>query len=186
VSRYAVLAGVALIASCATASDGQQMPIDAHRPDTPTPVDAAVDMCPSGLTCQTSTVLGTVSGDTGADTLTAMGYQSAWFQVRVTEDYNDPISGRSLRLSAKLTSPSMVDFDVFVYLNFGNDVVECSTSVGTTTKNGTIDETRVQWGEGSTPNGNNDSRTASIEIRPISGACATAQMWQLTVQGNWN
>ena len=189
VSWYGALAGVALMTACASAGSG---PGDAQATaDTPRPIDAAisidapVNMCPSADTCATATMLGTVSGDTGNMKLTAMGYQAAWLRVRVTENNSD-LAGISLRGSAKLTSPGAVDFDVFVYLNTGSDVIECSTTVGTTTTNGTVNLTRAEWGEGTISNGESDSRTLSIEVRPISGACAPAQMWQLEVEGNWN
>jgi hypothetical protein len=189
VSRYGFLAGLALMASCASA--GSEGPADApaadaRRPaDAAIPIDAPMNVCPSAATCQTAMTLGQVSGDTGNMKLTAMGYQSAWFRVRVTEDNND-IIGLTLRGSAKLTSPSAADFDVFVYVNAGSDVIECTTTTGTTTTNGTVNQVRAEWGEGTIPNGSNDSRHMSIEVRPISGTCAPNQMWQLEVEGNWN
>jgi hypothetical protein len=190
VSRYAVISGLTLMASCAGAGDGSGDPstLDAPRaPDAaihPDPPPAPMNVCPSAQTCQAATMLGTVSGDTDSTTLTVTGYRSAWFRVRVTENYND-IFGYKLRVSAKLTSPAAVDFDVFVYVNAGSDVIECSTTVGTPTTNGTMNETRTQWGEGSAPNGVDDDRDVSIEVRPISGTCAPNQMWQLAVEGNW-
>lgn len=190
-SRYPALAGLALLASCASAGDGTGSgPVDARvTADAPRPIDAAIDapvnMCPSSATCATAMTLGAISGDTGNMKLTAMGYQSAWLRVRVTEDDSD-ILGNSMRASAKLTSPAGIDFDVFVYLNAGSDVIECSTTVGTTTTNGTVNQVRAEWGETTISNGSSDSRNVSIEIRPISGACAPGQMWQLEVEGNWN
>jgi hypothetical protein len=178
------------MASCAAAGDGLGDPpaVDEPRaPDAAIPTDAPmppVDMCPSADTCQAAMMLGTVSGDTDSATLTASGYRSAWFRVRVTEDYSG-LPGYKLRVAAKLTSPAAVDFDVFVYINTGSDVVECSTKVGNTTASGTVNETRTEWGEGSSSNGINDSRSVSIEVRPISGTCAPNQMWQLAVEGNW-
>lgn len=187
-SRYVTLPGLALIASCASA--GNEAPADAPadgRPpiDAAIPVDAAVNMCPSAATCQTAMVLGQVSGDTNNQRLMAAGYQAAWLRVRVTEDDND-FPGLTLRVAARLTSPPGVDFDVFVYVNAGSDVVECSTTTGTTTTNGAVNQVRAEWGEGGVPNGVSDSRHVSIEVRPISGACAPSQMWQLEVEGNWN
>ncbi len=190
-TRYGLLAGMAptalmaLVASCASAGDAtpDARPIaDAPRADAP-PADAPVDMCPSAATCGTATMLGSVSGDTGNQTLTAMGHQAAWLRVRLTEDYND-VDGVAMSVSAKLTSPAGVDFDVFVYLNEGNDVVECSTTTGTTTTAGNVNTTRAVWGEGTFSNGSPDDRWVSIEIRPISGVCAPAAMWQLEVVGN--
>ncbi len=188
-SRYVTLAGLALIASCASA--GNEGPADAPgadaRPsiDAAIPIDAPMNVCPSAATCPAAMMLGQVSGDTANQRLTASGYQSAWFRVRVTEDDND-FPGLTLRAAAKLTSPPGVDFDVFVYVNAGSDVTECTTTTGTTTTNGALNEVRAEWGEGAVPNGSSDSRNVSIEVRPISGTCAPNLMWQLEVEGNWN
>ena len=183
------MALTSLITACASAGtapeDAKPVTSDSRPVDSMPPDTQPVDMCPSAATCQTAMMLGTVSGDTQNQKLTAMGYQSAWLRVRVTENDSD-IAGVSMRVSALLTSPPGVDFDVFVYLNAGTDVVECSTTVGTTTTSGTVNRTRAEWGEGLASNGSSDSRNVSIEIRPISGTCASTSMWQLEVEGNWN
>lgn len=181
--------GLALVTACASAGapgDGDPgidapRPVDARIIDTPPP-----DLCPSMQTCQTPTMLGQISGDTNSPMLTAMGYQSAWLRVRVTEDYNDILNGRSLRALVRLTSPASADFDVFTYVNKSDDEIECSTTIGTPTMNGTVNEVKAQWGEGGSPNASNDSRWLSIEIRPVSGRCNPSQTWQLVVQGNAN
>ncbi len=168
--------------------DAAKQPADAPTvpPDTePPPMDSPpANLCPSTATCQTATQLGNVSGDTGNAKLSAMGHQSAWFRVRVTEDDSD-VFGLTLRVAAKLTSPASNDYDVFVYLNSGSDVVECATTSGTTTTNGTINENRAEWGEGGFSNGSDDSRDVSIEVRPIGTSCAAAAPWTLEVEGNW-
>jgi hypothetical protein len=87
-----------------------------------------------------------------------------------------------LHLSATVTSPAGVDFDVAVYLNPDNDVVECSAAAGTQTTTGSVKETRASWGD---TFATSDSRYVSIEIRRLSGSCAPAQMWQLDVEGDW-
>jgi hypothetical protein len=181
------MAGLALMTACASAGSGEdnQVRPDAPRPSVDArPVDAFVDLCPTMQTCQAAMTLGQISGDTGSQMLTAMGHQAAWFRVRVTED-SSAVGGRSLRALAKLTSPAAVDFDVFTYVNEGSDDVECSTKLGNTTTNGTVNEVKAEWGEGSISNGNSDSRWMSIEVRPVSGMCAPSQTWQLVVQGNW-
>jgi len=180
------MASLALMTACAAAGSGE----DIHgKPDAPKPpvdarpLDAFVDLCPTMQTCQTAMTLGQISGDTGGQMLTAMGHQAAWFRVRVTEDDNS-LDGRKLRALVRLTSPSAVDFDVFTYVDEDNDNVECTTKVGTTTTNGTVNEVKPQWGEGGVPNGSSDTRWLSIEVRPISGTCTTSQTWQLLVHGN--
>jgi hypothetical protein len=178
-----------LVASCASAGEGTadaRPAADGPSADSP-PIDAPpVDMCPSAATCQTAIQLGSVSGDTQNQKLTAMGHQAAWFRVRVTEDYSNILYGRSLRAAAKITSPPGVDFDVVLYVNSGADVIECSSTTGTKTTTGSVTQSRAQWGEGADPNGSDDDRWISIEVRPLSTACAPGAVWQLEVEGNWN
>lgn len=150
------------------------------------PSDSALATCASTDVCQSAMMLGTVSGDSNNVKLTASGYQSAWFRVRVTED-NSSVGGLSLRVAAKLTSPSAPMFDVFVYLNAGSDQIECSTTTGTVSTSGTTKQVRAEWGEGTISNGSDDGRDVSIEVRPLSqSGCAQAAMWQLEIEGNWN
>jgi hypothetical protein len=148
------------------------------------PPDAA-DLCPSADTCAAAMMLGSVSGDTQNQKLMASGYRSAWFRVRVTEN-DDNFPGLTLRVASKLTAPSGVAFDTFVYVNAGNDVPsECSTTTGTKTTNGGVTQVRAEWGEGGIPNGSDDSRNVSIEVRPVGTNCSPSAMWQLEVEGNW-
>jgi hypothetical protein len=141
--------------------------------------------CTSTALCSSATTLGMVSGDTGAMTLSASGYQSAWFRVRVTEDYRDA-PGLALRVLAKLTSPAGAGFDVFVYVNATSDTIECNTTTGTVITSGNVKEVRAEWGEGFIPNGADDSRHVSIEVRPAGGtSCTMGQTWQLKIDGNW-
>jgi hypothetical protein len=175
---------IVALTACASAGKGDHgVPVDApiKQPDAR---DAAVNECPSTDTCAAAISLGTVSGDTGNMKLTAMGYRAAWFRVRVTED-NNGINGKPLRMSAQVTSPAGEDFDAIVYLNAGSDAVECSTMVGTSSTAGNVKITKAEWGEGSVPNGSNDSRNVSVEIRPAGSACAPAQMWQLEIAGDY-
>ncbi len=188
-----------LLVACASAGNGEITPSDSKPPsdspiplpqDSPPPADSqgpdgpAQNLCASAATCQTAIALGAVSGDTSNIKLNVSGHQSAWFRVRVTED-DDNFPGLTLRFGAKLTSPSTNDYDVFVYVNAGSDLVECSTTVGTTSTNGTINENLAEWGEGTIPNGSSDSRDVSVEIRPVGATCAAANPWSLEVQGNW-
>jgi hypothetical protein len=190
-------APVVLLVGCAAAGTATDLPPDSGKPpqDSPLPQDSMlepdappdtppVDLCASAATCQTAILLGETSGDTGNTRFNTSGFQSAWFRVRVTENDED-FPGLSLRFGAKLTSPASNDYDVFVYVNTGSDVVECSTTTGTTTTNGTVNENLAEWGEGTIPNGSDDDRTVSVEIRPIGTNCQATAPWQLEVQGNW-
>lgn len=189
-----------LLVACASAGNGEIIPPDSKAPgdsaiplpqDSQPPADSqepdgpAQNLCASAATCQTAIALGAVSGDTSNIKLNVSGHQSAWFRVRVTEDDDEPFPGLTLRFGAKLTSPSTNDYDVFVYVNAGSDQVECSTTVGTTSTTGTINENLAEWGEGAIPNGSDDSRNVSVEIRPVGATCAATNPWSLEVQGNW-
>lgn len=153
--------------------------IDAPRPD------AMVNLCPGTTTCAGAMMLGTVSGDTGNAKLTASGYQAAWFRVRVTED-NDGFPGLSLRVAAKLTFPPTVGFETFVYVNAASDVAaECAIMTGTRTTVGNVQTVKAEWGEGTIPNGLDDDRNVTIEVRPVGMNCSPSATWSLEVEGNW-
>lgn len=169
--------------------------VDAGAPD-PAPVgnppgDAApgdagpAATCQSSDACATATTLGTVSGDTGNQMLTAQGSRAAWFRVRVTED-GTSVDGAPLRVLARLTPPAGEDFDVRIYVNPDSDVVECTRTTGTATTSGTVKEVRASWGNNSVFDGNDDSRDVSIEVRPLSGSCSPTATWQLVIEGNGN
>jgi hypothetical protein len=206
---------VALAAACAIGQNGDAIdaafggPADApvshpgdpdaavsHPPDASVshPPDAMVATgpdastafpCSSGATCPGAMSIGQVSGDTGNAMLSTSGAQSAWYTVRVTED-DSSIFGLSLRVAAHLTSPASADFGVFVYLNPNSDVQECNTPTGTLSTSGSTKTVKAEWGESGTfSNGSDDSRTVSIEVRPLSGTCAPGQTWQLVVEGDW-
>jgi hypothetical protein len=116
----------------------------------------------------------------------ASGYKAAWYRVRVSEDDSD-VFGLSLRVAAKLTSPSAGMFDVFVYVNTGSDVVECATTTGTVSTSGNTKQVRAEWGESTFSNGSDDGRNVSIEVRPLAtSGCSPSAMWQLEIEGNWN
>ena len=90
-----------------------------------------------------------------------------------------------MQLTAQLTSPASENYDVFTYVNGGTDVIECNTPTGTASTSGTTDTLAIHWGESGTfSNGNDDSRTVSIEIRPIGTTCSSSQLWQLSVRGD--
>jgi hypothetical protein len=161
---------------------------DAAVPDTAMSVDAPIDasshICTSSDTCDGATSLGSLSGDTGSQQVTAMGTRAAWFRVRVTEN-DGSVTAVPMQLHVTLTSPATADFAPFVYINTDTDVVECSRTIGTTTTNGKTRRIDAEWGEtGSVANGVDDSRFASIEIRSLSGTCGPDQAWQLVVVGN--
>lgn len=169
---------------------GSQAPVDASPP----PIDAAgeppgdaalADSCHSSDKCINAVTLGTVSGDTGHDTLAAKGSRAAWFRIRVTEN-DDSFAGVPMHVLARLTPPPGAAFDVIVYANPDSDVVECTTPLGTTSTSGNVTQVRASWGEDVVTDAEDDSRDVSIEIRPKSTTCSDGAQWQLAIDGNWN
>lgn len=195
--RLVVAAAIGLSA-CASAESGAPVDAGVGRVDSAslsrdsstadmssTDASPANSNCSTAQTCSTAMMLGTVSGDTGAATLSANGYQAAWFRVRVTEDYSEEI-GLALRVLAKVTSPSGAAFDAFVYVNASTDTIECNTTTGTVTTSGNVKNVHAEWGEGFIPNGADDGRDVTIEVRPAGGtSCSSGQTWQLQIEGNW-
>lgn len=169
----------------ADASGRQDAGITSDSAVSPDATTVTPNTCATTVTCTSGQMLGTVSGDTGAGTLSASGYQAAWYRVRVTEDFSDA-PGLALRLAARLTGPTAGAFDVFVYVNPSADQLECNTTTGTVTTSGTVKEVRAEWGESLIPNGGDDSRDVAIEVRPATGtACAASATWSLQLSGNW-
>jgi hypothetical protein len=159
--------------------DASELPLDA-----PLVFDAPQAQCTSGATCAASPLLGSVSGDTGTTMVQSSGYQSAWYQVRVSED-DSGVFGVPMKVTATLTSPADVNYDLYLYVNKGSDVVECATASTSSTSAGTSDSAHLSWGESGTfSNGSNDDRTLSIEVRYVSGTCATTKPFQLVVVGD--
>ncbi len=151
-------------------------------------VDASNDSgpgpsCASPNTCPASQDLGSVSGDTGSGTRTSSATTSKWLKVRITED-DDGIIGSKLKVRISLSSPPGSNFDLYAYLPGGSSGVLCTGPTSSSTNSGAPDEVTFDWGEGLVPNGSDDSRNVSIEVRHVSGTCAAGQSWTLTVRGN--
>jgi len=153
--------------------------------------DAAVDgappvvVCTSPNACLTASDLLSVSGDRNADVKTAQGAGSQWLKVRVTEDDNSVI-GAALRAKIELQSPAGTNYDLYVYRASGESGQECSMVAGSSTSTGGSDSVSQSWGEGLIPNGSDDSRNLSVEVRWVSGSCAPGSKWTVTVRGNTN
>ncbi|HUS32924.1 MAG TPA: hypothetical protein VMZ53_30690 [Kofleriaceae bacterium] len=190
-----LLVACVLVAGCASAGSGD-------RPDASgggkqdgsiIKMDAALQIdapsmstgCTSSQQCTSAMMLGNVSGDSGNAKLTAQGYQSAWYRVRVTED-NSTVVPLTLRMAARVTSPPGMTFHVATYVNTGSNAVECATTVGSPTTAGNTEEIKIEWGEmGTFSNGSDDGRDVSIEVKAPASGCSSSLMWQLEVEGNW-
>jgi hypothetical protein len=104
--------------------------------------------------------------------------------VRATED-DSSVFGTSMALTVQLTSPPGTNYDLFLYINTGSDTVACTNVSASSTSTGTADQAHLSWGESGTfSNGDDDGRTVSIEVRPVSGTCTPGATYQLTVIGD--
>jgi hypothetical protein len=190
---------LAMLGACAQATAPNGTPTDAPATKTDAasgapmdaphsvPMDAPMTTatCTTAVTCATATTLPQITGDDGdGNTVaTASGYQAAWYSIRVSEQ-DSSILGYPMSTNTTLTSPSGVMFDLFVYVDTGNDDIDCSTPTGTVTTSGATESSNIEWGEGSVANDSDDSRTVSIEIRPKSGdSCSSAATWSLQITG---
>jgi hypothetical protein len=146
--------------------------------------DAGSASCASPNACVGATDLGSISGDTGAGVKTAQGSGSQWFKIRISED-DSGVLGTSLLAKAQLTSPPGTNFDLHMYVasNSGGATVECSSVTKSSTTTG-ADSATAQWGEGALPNGGDDGRNVTVEVRWVSGTCTPSAKWTLTVRGN--
>lgn len=183
------------LVGCATAgSPSNPMPDSSNQQHLDGPVqkmDAPVQMdapsqatCDSGMTCAQAMNIGQVDADQNSDTKTAMGYESAWFSVRAHEGDSSPFAA-GMKLTINLTSPAGENFDLYAYVNTGTDVTECTTVSGQSTNTSGTDQVQLRWGESGTfSNGNDDSRTVSIEVRPVSGTCSAGNQFTLVVYGD--
>ncbi|HEX3761816.1 MAG TPA: hypothetical protein VHW23_24120 [Kofleriaceae bacterium] len=174
-------------------TEAATLPSDAGAPEGSggtTPGGSAGDAGPTAScqgtdACLTAITLGTISGDTGNQTLTAKGSRAAWFRVRVTENDTD-LDGVAMHVLARLTPPAGADFDVRVYVNPDTDILECTNTSGVATTSGNVKQVRASWGEDVVTDGEDDSRDVSIEVRPLSGSCSSTATWQLVIEGDWN
>lgn len=145
----------------------------------------------SSTTCQSPRVLGSVKGDVVGTSVTAKGTCSEWLQVRATEDSS---GGDRMKMKVTLVPDSTIDFDLYVYLGTDAIQVECATPTAQSTQSGTsLDVAKLEWGENGIPNGNDDDRTVSIEVRAKDPSDCTPttsdggggpSKWTLLVEGN--
>lgn len=177
--RSAMLLVVAFQVACSDAASGP----------TGTPLS-----CDAPTACASGTLLGSISGDEGAATVSAEGQTADWVLVRVTEDVSD-VDGRPLHVRATLTSPAGTRFALRAYGALATPdggtppsptTVDCQTLAGSSTTVGRDEVLELGWGEqaGQTANGREDGRTIAFEVRHASGTCASDARWKLTVRGN--
>ncbi|MDB4938268.1 MAG: hypothetical protein JWP87_5240 [Labilithrix sp.] len=156
---------------------------DASAADSASVLPAADGATPPSNTCQTARAVGTLSGDTGSQTITAKGSCSEWISFRATEDSSSAI-GAPMKVTLTLTSTGH-DFDLYVYYTPSKDVVACSTPFAQSETRGTVDEiVPITWGEASVANGSDDGRTIGVAVQSAMGGCPPGSGWTLTADGN--
>jgi hypothetical protein len=153
------------------------------KPDAGATSGGNTTACVATAPCASAGDLGAVSGDTGADVLSAQGTTSAWFRVMVNENDNG-IDGVKLRASATLDSPAGANFDLYLYVG-SSGAQECSAVSAQSTGTSGTDTASVSFGEsGVLANGSKDSRYVTVEVRHVSGTCASNAKWTLSFKGN--
>lgn len=158
-------------------------PCDASAPDSAPVLPIPDGAAPPSNTCQTARPVGTVTGDTGATSLSAAGKCSEWISLRATEDSSSAL-GAPMKVALTLTSMGH-DFDMYVYLNPVKDVLACSTPLAMSETRGTVDEiVPLTWGEGTVANGSDDGRTICVAVQSAQGPCPPGSGWTLTASGN--
>jgi hypothetical protein len=143
------------------------------------------ESCSAPTTCALAQGVGSLSGDTNAGVSNHSGDSSEWVKIRITEN-DSSIVGKTLLVTATLTVDSATDYDLYAYVVPSSDVSACGTAPFKKSDAGGIganEQVAVEWGEGIIPNGSDDSRWVTFEIRHKSGACES-NPWQLTLKGN--
>jgi hypothetical protein len=151
----------------------------------PGPGEGGTTSCTSPNTCQAANDIGSVSGDTSSPAKSTTGITSEWIMVKITED-DSGVVGRKLNAHVSLTSPPGANFDLFLYVDTGGSPTSraCTTVSASSTNPTGADTASLNWGEGTIPNGSDDTRIVSVEVRWISGTCSPGSKWTLTVSGN--
>lgn len=129
--------------------------------------------CAATNLCVSPTMGGTVSGDTGSDTLDVTGATSSFVLINVSEDDHTPLFPRRLRVAATLNSPG-ADFDLYLHEDGCASLLD-SSEVGFT------ESVDLTWDD---VQGQESAKKLVLEVRHKTGACDPARPWVLTVRGN--
>lgn len=157
--------------------------------------------CGDESTCQAPTETGEVDGDESSidNRLLFKGRGTTWIKVRVKEslpcnpgDLTTQVV-RDMNLRVELASPIMENYDLYVYANLDQDVLECTTPTGESTNADSFsdqDMVYFEWGEdgASLPPSElfcaaavDDSRDVMIEIRAVEASCV--EFWTVEITG---
>ena len=131
--------------------------------------------------CAAYVSLGAVSGDEGSDIITENAFGEHIYRIHVQETYDNMISCRDLRASARLQMPAGTDYDLHIYCDACSGVADSSENSGST-----VEEVYVRWEEDciwpGVPDGSSEDRYVYVEVIFRSGSNCTD--YTLTIEGN--
>lgn len=132
-------------------------------------------------TCEGARDLGSIVGDGAGTPVSAQGTCTEWVRIHAIEKATGPITS-AMKLTATLVSPLGANFDLRVFVNKDENVVECTTeSASSALPAGRLDVVNLTWGDSWF---SDDSRTVSFEIRANSPEDCTKGSWALLIEGN--
>ena len=155
--------------------------------------------CEAASTCQAPSETGEIKADEfgSDDDILVKGIGTTWIKVRALES-SQCVAGDittwtpdAMSLRVELASPIMENYDLYVYTNLAQDVVECTTPNEESTKTDSFSDKEMvyfEWGEvGGTVSefmctgSVDDSRDVMIEVRAVEASCV--EYWTLEVSG---
>jgi hypothetical protein len=68
----------------------------------------------------------------------------------------------------------------FLYVNTGDDAVECSVVGASSTQAGSLDVASLTWEDSSS---GDDPRDVTVEVRHVGGTCSGSDSWTLLLEG---
>ncbi len=137
--------------------------------------------CDFPTTCNSSSTLGGVSGDTTVPSIGETGTEPVWLQVEVSEN-DSSVFGSAMSVTLDLDSTGG-DWDLRAYLGDPGDANGCGGLEAASETTGP-DSVRFDWGEGALANNTDDDAIVAVEIFPKADECTVGASWSLTVTGN--
>ncbi len=155
--------------------------------------------CEETSTCDSPGETGEINGDEfgSEDQIVLKGIGTTWIKIRVHESENCVDSDLTtwtpdaMSLRVELASPIMENYDLYVYTNLAQDVVECTTPNEHSAETDSFSDKEMvyfEWGEVGGPvtefmctGSVDDSRDVMIEVRAIEASCV--EFWTLEITG---
>lgn len=136
-------------------------------------------------------ILGQFAADNKKDdptpyVLNTVGHTSKWIRVRALE-LNEGLVGQKLSARITLTPAMGTNYNLYVFMPQNNSSVACSEAELIRSSMNPMNEPEVvtlEWGEPAVPNGTDDHRWISIEVKHMMGTCDASKQWNLKIEGN--